>query len=916
MSKFSLAKYKAECDRMKNLPHRYNYISSSENDNRLYRGIKLCNEMNVLLISDPNTDKAATSMNICVGTEGDPRHLPGLAHLCTHALYLTKEETPQKYFRAFVEMNHGSINAETNANDTSYFFDIHPTKFVKALTYFANVFVKPHTFTKATIEVEASNLKHEYESKKFDEKWRLLKMFRWAMDGENGKFDIGCTETLLGDFIKKKEINIVKVLKTFHERHYYAKVMNLCILGKESLDKLENLAIKLFSRVRKVGVPAEHYSPPRSPSMYKIYFVPHGTYKRLYVTFEFHHSSNEPYNFFIYLFEYDGKKSLTSVLKAKGWGNSVEAGFFPQTNESLFVIIVDLTTEGLEHVDDVMTMLFQYINMLKNSNDKLKRVYNEYKEIMELKFRFKKKESPLIYVKNISQIMRKCSIKFVLREKIIGKWMWLREWQRDDIEKILNHFLSPLCIRIFVGANKYESIINEIEPWCGQKFKVEEIPMVTCAKWTNAPYHAVNLDLPPANEFIPIPSMINVKPHKGARAFPKIIRKTQLMRLWHKKDDKFNDPRATIILHFISPFAFKNSTSVSFTLMFVHCINKSLSEYVYPAALVDLRWKLSATIHGILLEINGFDNTLHVLLEKIIDRMINFNLKPQNFEAERQENIRLNMEELKKIENSPPYRQAQHYLSFLLTHNFWEKQEILGASYNIDFEKTRLFISKFFSTIYVEGLIYGNITKAEARDTADKIENKLNKKVLSTGNLEIYHDIKLENDHHFIFYKEIKQSLSCLLIFYQIKTRMPRMDVYLDIAQEIFNDHFYKTLKNKEKIDLSGVGVHRSFEMQGLMIMIQGEKDYLENGIEKYILTCMHYIMCHIKEMSKDAFENIKESLLLKYSLREPKTLNDLANFLWTEIENQHYNFNRNEDKVKNLLDISLPDFQYFFKVF
>lgn len=46
---------------------RYNDITKSQNDDRLYRGLVLANKMKVLLISDLTTDKSAVSMDINAG---------------------------------------------------------------------------------------------------------------------------------------------------------------------------------------------------------------------------------------------------------------------------------------------------------------------------------------------------------------------------------------------------------------------------------------------------------------------------------------------------------------------------------------------------------------------------------------------------------------------------------------------------------------------------------------------------------------------------------------------------------------------------------------------------------------------------------------------------------------------------------
>jgi hypothetical protein len=63
-------------------------IVQSPNDNRAYRIIKLHNNLQALLISDPNTDKAAASLSVGVGHLSDPDDRPGLAHFCEHLLFM------------------------------------------------------------------------------------------------------------------------------------------------------------------------------------------------------------------------------------------------------------------------------------------------------------------------------------------------------------------------------------------------------------------------------------------------------------------------------------------------------------------------------------------------------------------------------------------------------------------------------------------------------------------------------------------------------------------------------------------------------------------------------------------------------------------------------------------------------------
>ena len=57
-------------------------------DNRLYRVVKLPNQLEALLIHDPETDKAAAAMDVNVGSFSDAEEMPGMAHAVEHLLFM------------------------------------------------------------------------------------------------------------------------------------------------------------------------------------------------------------------------------------------------------------------------------------------------------------------------------------------------------------------------------------------------------------------------------------------------------------------------------------------------------------------------------------------------------------------------------------------------------------------------------------------------------------------------------------------------------------------------------------------------------------------------------------------------------------------------------------------------------------
>ncbi|OAY69616.1 Zinc-metallopeptidase, peroxisomal, partial [Ananas comosus] len=125
-------------------------IIKPRTDKREYRRIILSNSLEVLLISDPDTDKAAASMNVSIGYFCDPEGLEGLAHFLEHMLFYASEKYPvedsySKYitevlplllltlgnlywltaFLGMLDNQHGgSTNAYTSAEHTNFYFDI------------------------------------------------------------------------------------------------------------------------------------------------------------------------------------------------------------------------------------------------------------------------------------------------------------------------------------------------------------------------------------------------------------------------------------------------------------------------------------------------------------------------------------------------------------------------------------------------------------------------------------------------------------------------------------------------------------------------------------------------------------------------------------------------------------------------
>ncbi|KAJ3307657.1 hypothetical protein HDV04_002773, partial [Boothiomyces sp. JEL0838] len=94
-------------------------ILKPDHDTRDYLSIKLENELEVLLISDPKTDKSSAALDVHVGHLSDPDDVAGLAHFCEHLLFMGTEKYPEESeYRKFLAEHGGHSNAFTSSDHT------------------------------------------------------------------------------------------------------------------------------------------------------------------------------------------------------------------------------------------------------------------------------------------------------------------------------------------------------------------------------------------------------------------------------------------------------------------------------------------------------------------------------------------------------------------------------------------------------------------------------------------------------------------------------------------------------------------------------------------------------------------------------------------------------------------------------
>jgi insulysin len=203
----------------------------SPNDEREYRLLTLENQMQVLLISDPDTLKAAASLDVNVGSGDNPEGRGGLAHFLEHMLFLGTDKYPDAAeYAEFVTEHGGNRNAYTSFEHTNYFFDINATYLPEALDRFAQFFIAPR-FDAQYVDREKNAVEAEYQMGLKSDGRRALDVLQEVMNPEHpfSQFSVGSLESLAdrpGSAIRDE-------LLSFYDKYYSANMMRLVVLGSE-----------------------------------------------------------------------------------------------------------------------------------------------------------------------------------------------------------------------------------------------------------------------------------------------------------------------------------------------------------------------------------------------------------------------------------------------------------------------------------------------------------------------------------------------------------------------------------------------------------------------------------------------------------------------------------------------------------
>ena len=858
----------------------------SPNDDRAYRYLRLPNQMQVLLVSDPETDKSAAALAVYRGSFHETNDRPGLAHFLEHMLFIGTRKYPEvDTFQQFITGNGGSSNAYTALDHTNYFFDIQNSGFPEGLDRFAHFFIDP-LLSPEYVEREKNAVHSEYQMQIKDDGWRGYSVSKRALNPEHPghRFTIGSLDTLAGD--------VGDDLQQFFEKHYSADQMGLAILSDRSLDDLEALVRPLFGQVvnkdagplyPSVPMFAEGQLPARLDSA--------SIKDSFQITYNFPVPSvlpnfqNKPQEYIGNLLGHEGSGGLHRALIQRGWIESLNAGTDNfDHNTSMISVGMKLTPEGRENIPSISALLFDYIALLRAEEPK-RWLYEEQAKVAELAFRFQGQGSATGFVYRMAPRLA----EYPPEQLLVAPYL-MENFDAQMIKDYLGYLRQD---NVFIEVSAPDVATDAVETW----FKVPY--RLTQGAIELAPVEAF-LALPEPNPFLPEALGLLTADEQPIT----LAVDTGAIQLWLDTDVEFGAPRANMRIDLVSEQGSVTPADRAQNQLFIKLINDALSESLYPASLAGMGYGLQSTSNGMRLKLSGYQDKQLILLKQIVHQLINAPLTQERFEILKTALIM----DWRNAAKDKPYSQALRKLGTRLVDVRFTPNELADALESVDLSALSAWRKNQLRTLSVFGGLHGNVQQQDAEAVAAYLQDALPLRDMprrqpTVQQLSEAESINLDVDH----------DDAVLLLYVQDPDDSFASAAKSGLAGQLLRSPFFSSLRTDQQLGyVVSAGVRRLSTQSGNIFLVQSPAAGVED-LREAVMAFMESYINDWETLSDEDFQRQKEGLITRLTEKD-KNLTERSEDYWESLDVENYLFNSKEQVAKQVASLDKAEMGAFMK--
>lgn len=787
-----------------------------------------------------------------------------------------------------------------------------------ALDRFSQFFVSP-LFLESTLERELQAVNSENNKNLRSDLWRDMQLNKSLSNPKHpySHFGTGTLQTLLED-PQKRGLDVRSEFIRFYEKHYSANRMKLVVLGRESLDTLEQWVSEMFSDVENKNLAPnswDHAQPLTEKELCtQVFMKPVMNIRSMDLYFPFLDEEDmhdtKPSRYISHLIGHEGPGSVISYLKTKGWANNLSAGAMPICRgAAFFTISLRLTPEGLEKYQEVANVIFEYIAMIQQREPE-QWIFDEMKKLAEVDFRFDEKIPAIEFTCRMSSVMQKT----LPREWLLSKSL-LRRFDPDMIKKALS-YLRADNFRLFISSQEFPGTWDQKEKWYGTEYKVEKIPqqflseLQVALKSTEA--SRTNVHLPHPNEFVPTRLSVEKTQVAEPTQAPKLIRHDDRVRLWFKKDDRFWVPKATIDVTLRNPTVLATAANLMKAELYCQLVKDSLDEYAYDAELAGLEYDVLPNTLGLHFWVSGYNDKMSSLLEKVMSTLCGLQVNPDRFNIIKERRIR----DHRNSEYRFPFRQVDGHITYLLSEGDFPVEQCLEELEHIECEDVVKFFPQLIEQTHIEVVTHGNLYKKDALRMTDLIDKTLKARPLPRSQWYLRRGLTLPPGSNYTYCHTLKDPANVNhCVEYYLHLGLSSDDILRSKAllfAQLTEEPAFDQLRTKEQLGyVVWSGVRSIATAVGYRVLIQSERSvkYLESRIDSFL---REYGLT-LDNMPEEDFEGHKRSIINK-RLEKLKSLMSETKRYQAHVGSETFDFLRHETDAANLRTLSKADLVAFYR--
>lgn len=676
--------------------------------------LRLENGLEAYIISDPDIDKAAAGLSVQAGSWSNPIGQEGIAHFLEHMLFLGTTRYPnESEYQRYITDNGGVTNAYTSVDHTAYMFSVNPDAFEQGLDRFSWFFREP-LFNPSGVARELQIIDQEFEQYRNNDHVREYYVRKQIANPEHplSRFSVGNKHTL--EKVSQEQ------LRDFYEGHYSANLMHLVVIASEPLDTLVQMVADKFSPIENRGHSATVFPDrmTRDDTRGKvIYIEPIKELRQMSLTWELPTKlagrlDEQPDRLVGYILGHEGKESLLAYLKSEGLATGLAAGGSDYGSQNAtFALTVDLTEKGVDEADLVAEYCHQAIRRLRDTGIP-RYIFDEVQKMQTMAYQYQQRESSYHAAMAHARLMLYEPLEtYPMKSQVIQKY-------DPDLARELIEALTPeTCLYSVMAPAAVTNVrTDRKEQWFGTPYSVTNAFDQQLDDWRIIKPHLA-IGIPGPNPLIP--DQLDLKQKEFAQTHPrlspvkKLVDDEQYGELFWAADDRFQVPKVQMSFDLMTPRSrHGNVREEVLTELLLLDLADQLNSYRYQATLAGLDIGLDMSDNGgIRVTLEGYSENALKALSVVWETIASPTLSKERFQTYRSQLKR----KYDSFEKEPPLKQASELLKSILYEDYAQADEKAQYLQEVDFDDLTAYSGALFHTSYLQAMVYGNITKPEAK---------------------------------------------------------------------------------------------------------------------------------------------------------------------------------------------------------